>query len=304
MKFTGPCATCGKTFSKKYAANRNRPRYCCRACCDADKGHQRRKSQATAATRWPGDRTHTFSCLGCSRTVTVRKTKRATERQYCSMRCKYRRMVRNETITFTCRVCGASKTDKVRPGRTTPMYCSKKCMGKDPERNIRLADVARAEWADPAIRASLESQIKERCQTEEYKAARRDIMLRAYARGAFDEKMDTAPARAVAAMLNDDGVDYEREWVRGHYSFDFYIPAANLCVEVNGDYWHGNPEVYPAEKLTAKQRRRQNMDKTKASYIRNRGFGLLTLWEKDITTRPDECRAKLREALTATRAGV
>jgi very-short-patch-repair endonuclease len=79
----------------------------------------------------------------------------------------------------------------------------------------------------------------------------------------------------VASVLtNRYHVDFQRQYPVGPYSFDFYIPSANLLIECQGDYFHdfkkngysGTPK-----------------DKAKASYIENNtNYHLVWIWEHEL----------------------
>ena len=285
------CDGCGKDFRKSYASNRKPPRYCCRACCDGDAKYQTAKATATAATRFPGERYKTIQCAHCRKDVLVdARTKR--QRKYCSTACKYANKASSEVV-ISCRTCGVAVKATQRPDRAFPQYCSRQCMFKDPLRAGEVAAATKRAMNNPAVREKMMAGVRIRSQKPEWIVSRREIMLAAYKRGCFDEKTFTAPARAIAAMMDELGVKYEREWILGHYSYDFYLPDFHVCIEVQGDYWHGNPRVYSSQQLTARQRRRQNIDKTKRSFAQNRGVGVIAVWEWDITRRFRWCREQL-----------
>lgn len=172
-------------------------------------------------------------------------------------------------------------------------------MGNDTERNLAIGAATKLKMAEPETRAKTLAAIRERSSKPEWIESRRKIMLAAYARGSFQEKSLTKPVRAVCKMLDRLHVKYEREWVFGHYAFDFYLPEHHVCIEVQGDYWHGNPAVYAKQELTPKQKRRQNIDKTKHSYAANRGVRVLPIWERDIAKSPDECEEDIQLLIAA-----
>lgn len=81
------------------------------------------------------------------------------------------------------------------------------------------------------------------------------------------------------------GVDFfQEEGVLGKYVVDFYFPSYKLIVEVMGDYWHGNPEVYGDGKipLDSNQKEIIKKDKIRKKYFIDAGFTYIELWEKDI----------------------
>ena len=61
---------------------------------------------------------------------------------------------------------------------------------------------------------------------------------------------------------------------------DFLI--GNKIIEVNGDYWHGNPKIYKFEELNDIQARHVTRDLIKYKLYKNHNFDLLVIWEKDI----------------------
>jgi len=77
-------------------------------------------------------------------------------------------------------------------------------------------------------------------------------------------------------------------------SFDFLIVGTKLLIEVNGDFWHANPEVYKAEdtlsfpqgKILAKDIWLRDIKKCNTA--RRYGFGVMVLWEGDINRSCDK----------------
>lgn len=84
------------------------------------------------------------------------------------------------------------------------------------------------------------------------------------------------------------GIEKKVQKTKGHYwAFDIFFEP-NKLVEVNGDYWHGNPKIYKATDLWLKgSSREQTMqvrwdwDKEKTSAAQAAGFKVLTVWESD-----------------------
>jgi G:T-mismatch repair DNA endonuclease (very short patch repair protein) len=73
-----------------------------------------------------------------------------------------------------------------------------------------------------------------------------------------------------------------------NYYYDFFLKDFNTIIEINGDYWHGNPIKYkkgeyisfPWGKVlvdTIWER-----DKKKQEFAESKGLGYIILWEKDI----------------------
>lgn len=81
------------------------------------------------------------------------------------------------------------------------------------------------------------------------------------------------------------------EWfVKGNskmYYLDYFIKELNICVEFNGNAWHGNPKLFkpnchchPIYKdITAKDL--QNKDKERIKYLNSKGIKTFIIWEAD-----------------------
>jgi Zn finger protein HypA/HybF involved in hydrogenase expression len=69
------------------------------------------------------------------------------------------------------------------------------------------------------------------------------------------------------------------------YKVDGYNPNTNTVYEFYGDYFHGNPEVYKAcdynKKLKKLFGELYNQTIERECEIKNAGFNLITIWEKD-----------------------
>jgi hypothetical protein len=63
-------------------------------------------------------------------------------------------------------------------------------------------------------------------------------------------------------FLDKLGLVYETQYKAesiGRY-YDFYIPSANLLIEIQGSYWHGDPRLYESNDLNNTQKRSQKVD--------------------------------------------
>lgn len=135
------------------------------------------------------------------------------------------------TITHVCVDCGA-------PISETAQRC-KRCSGRA-KHDAGLYDTE-------AVRAYREGA-KER-GAEMLPETRRflsDRLKAAHARGAYEGafKQISKPERAIAAKLDELGIEYQQQYRIGDDTrrFDFYLPAANLLVEFDGTYWHSLPD--------------------------------------------------------------
>lgn len=77
--------------------------------------------------------------------------------------------------------------------------------------------------------------------------------------------------------------------------YDFYIPELNIVIEVDGDFWHCNPNSKHAEAKYKSQKKNQIRDKEKEQWLKDNGYKLLRFWESDINNNIIEVKRILLE---------
>jgi len=90
--------------------------------------------------------------------------------------------------------------------------------------------------------------------------------------------------QAVQRMLCDAGLEFEYSVILGFKQFDFGNKQRRILIEVHGDYWHGNPEIYGDGKrpLNDIQRNRMDADESKRIWAEEHGFRLIVVWERQL----------------------
>lgn len=78
----------------------------------------------------------------------------------------------------------------------------------------------------------------------------------------------------------------EEEKIVEIWSFDFFLPDYNLYIEVDGDYFHSNPKIYPYGPKTKTQRINFYRDNIKNKYCKDKNIKLIRFWESDILNDP------------------
>ena len=70
----------------------------------------------------------------------------------------------------------------------------------------------------------------------------------------------------------------------GKFVVDFYLTELDIVLEVYGDYWHANPEIYSVEKgnLQDFQIGKVDKDKARKKFIENKGHRFIFMWENEI----------------------
>jgi hypothetical protein len=89
-----------------------------------------------------------------------------------------------------------------------------------------------------------------------------------------------------------------------YYSFDIFL-SPNILIEVNGDYWHGNPEIYHDSDIILKGSSKEiqvkekwNLDQIKYQTAISQGYKILIIWEKDWKLSPQEQIQRILNAIS------
>ena len=64
--------------------------------------------------------------------------------------------------------------------------------------------------------------------------------------------------------------------------YDFYIPEKNIVIEVDGDFWHCNPNSKHSVPKYDSQKKNKIRDEVKEKWLLDNGYKLLRFWETDI----------------------
>lgn len=106
-------------------------------------------------------------------------------------------------------------------------------------------------------------------------------------------EIDTLPEKITESILLKLNVNYIKKMNIGYYNCDFVVD--NTVIEVQGDYWHGNPKFYNTfDKI---QQKNMNRDKCKLSFLSNKGYLVVYLWENELKTNLKYCEEKLKKSL-------
>ena len=98
----------------------------------------------------------------------------------------------------------------------------------------------------------------------------------------------------VASVLTSAGIPHiTQKWV-ARRSYDFSILDVGLLIEVNGDFWHANPDIYQADDIlpfpggVVKASDLWARDMVKIATAEKYRYRVLTLWEADMETITDD----------------
>jgi len=148
----------------------------------------------------------------------------------------------------------------------------------------------------PSAKATLSEKAKVRwCQASDEEKAKKVAQLRE-GRERLGRDSPSSIEVAMREWLSDLQTDFEAQVVIGFYTVDFLV-SENKVIECHGDYWHAHPEKYASGDLDETQRHNVHRDRRKATFLRNRGYGLLVMWESDIKERPSWCVSQVEDFL-------
>lgn len=95
--------------------------------------------------------------------------------------------------------------------------------------------------------------------------------------------------KRVSKLLSKAGIKHEVQVKVGKYFFD--IKIGNILLEINGDYWHCNPQQYTATQIVKfpghKKKRVIDIwkrDLKKKLEAVKRGYKVIYIWENEINT--------------------
>ena len=101
-------------------------------------------------------------------------------------------------------------------------------------------------------------------------------------------------------FLDKLGCKYETQFKAesiGRY-YDFFIPAANLLIEIQGSYWHGDSRLYESNNLNNTQKRSKKVDAYKYKWALEHKINLCYFWEKDINENPSMVMETLKREIS------
>ena len=110
------------------------------------------------------------------------------------------------------------------------------------------------------------------------------------------KEIDTIPEKHVEKILIEEKIKYKKKKNIGYYNCDFVVE--NTIIEVQGDYWHGNPKLYNLENFDKIQLKNHYRDIRKKKYLTDKGYVLLYLWEFDIKNNIEKIRKLLKNEIT------
>ena len=108
----------------------------------------------------------------------------------------------------------------------------------------------------------------------------------------------TKPEREFAKLLKELNIKFEPQKILGESIYDFYLPDHKMLVEIDGDYYHGNPDKYTKEQLNGMQKKNKRNDKDKDWQAKGLGYKIERVWEHDINKEYSLVKMRFAKLLT------
>lgn len=99
-------------------------------------------------------------------------------------------------------------------------------------------------------------------------------------------------------FLGKLGIVYQTQFKAesiGRY-YDFYCPASNTIIEIDGDYFHSYGLL--REQMSPMQKKNKRVDEQKDKWAKEHGINLIRIWEHDINKNPSMVMKMLKEKLS------
>lgn len=109
----------------------------------------------------------------------------------------------------------------------------------------------------------------------------------------------TWPEKEFKKLLKELKVEFQVQKIVGNKIYDFYIPHVNMLVEIDGDYYHANPEKVKLENINRMQEKNIRNDKFKDGLAAGLGFALERVWENDLKVNYKIVKARFKKLLKA-----
>jgi len=95
--------------------------------------------------------------------------------------------------------------------------------------------------------------------------------------------------------LNILGIEYQHAFYIGKNQFDYKLINTNILIEINGDFWHANPNIYKPDDLLkhprttgVKAKDIWEKDFKKSELAKNKGYKVIIFWESFLRNSSEE----------------
>jgi very-short-patch-repair endonuclease len=83
--------------------------------------------------------------------------------------------------------------------------------------------------------------------------------------------------------------------IKNKFLVDALLTNDPVVIQIDGDYWHGNPEQFPNP--DKRQRKRMALDKSQDAYMLKCGITVVRIWGSDLQMNPSFLLTKIEQVL-------
>lgn len=167
---------------------------------------------------------------------------------------------------------------------------------------------SRKKWEERLLK---EEGITNVFQRESVKNKSIDTILKKYGKELWLQAVTTRGSgiisklnKMVFSILEENDINFSIEFKIKrkdgyYYSYDILLEN-NKIIEINGDYWHGNPKIYKKDDIILKNSSKEykvedkwKYDKAKITFIKEKGYEVLIVWEKELKENFDKVKEKI-----------
>ena len=167
----------------------------------------------------------------------------------------------------------------------------------NPERGRKIAESLRGVPKSEEHKQKSRIGIKKAWENEELRERQRINIL-----NRFLSKKKNSPSKlemVFEKMLIENHIGYETQFNLSHRLYDFKIKNTNILVEVDGDFYHTNPNKYVSPICKTQEDVMKN-DMKKNLIAKSSGYTLLRFWESDIKNNPQQVITQLLAEINKT----
>lgn len=163
-----------------------------------------------------------------------------------------------------------SKSHKGRKAWNKNIPCSKNIKKKI---SIQMKEVMK----DPKVRENLREKALQHIQNN---------------KGPFK---NTKPELKMKEILNNLNIPYETQFRLQNHLFDFRILNTNVLIEVDGDWFHGNPKKFSS--LNTMQLKQKQKDLKNTQLAKENNYTLLRFWENEVLKKEEKIIKELKKKI-------
>jgi len=275
------CGVCGKTFyaslsflklGRKYCglvckgvASHNKPTITCQMCgkqfvhsLKGGNGEPRKycSKTCTGTAKKEGEYK---ACAVCGKERYIPACRLVTTSMFfCGAEHANQWQGRNKT-EHICKMCGKTfrwSLSRSKSGKYNVTYCSLACRDNDPKRAAMLFELN-------VLQQSLKPN-----------------------------KLELACYK----LLDSMNIEYiPQHTIGGKFVVDAFVPSRGIVIQFDGDYWHGNPFLFPEP--DERQRRRIALDHSQDNYMVVCGYRVLRIWQSELKTDQNAVMLAIQDAL-------